>query len=114
VEKLRGDMASYSFTDAETEKTIVDVYAQYGYMMCPHTAVGYLGLTKYLKEESRKDLYGVLLSTAHPAKFVNELRPEIAAKVSVPKELSDLLSRKKEAKFIQPEFEQLKSFLLNK
>lgn len=114
VEKLKEDLVGYSFNDQDTEKTIVNIFDTYEYMMCPHTAVGYLGLEKYLSSQPEVDLYGILLSTAHPAKFVNELKPEIAAKVEVPKALSELLSRKKEAKYIEPKFEELKSFLLSK
>ena len=114
VDKLKDDLVAYSFNDIETERTIVEIYETYEYMMCPHTAVGYLGIEKYLSSQEGVDLYGILLSTAHPAKFVNELKPEIAAKVEVPKALSDLLSRKKQATYIEPNFEELKNFLLGK
>lgn len=114
VEQLRNDLESYSFGDAETEKTIVTIFEEKGYMMCPHTAIGYLGMKKYLEANKGENIYGVVLATAHPAKFVNELKPEIAAKVQVPLSLSELLKREKVAKFIKPEFEALKSFLNNK
>lgn len=112
LEELKKHVASCAFDDVVTEKTIVEVYEKFGYMMCPHTAVAYLGLTQFLEEHKAEDYYGMLLSTAHPAKFVNELKPEIAKNVEIPKALSDLLSGKKEAELINPDYETFKSALL--
>lgn len=112
LEELKKHVASCAFDDVVTEKTIVEVYEKYGYMMCPHTAVAYLGLTQFLEEHKAEDYYGVMLSTAHPAKFVNELKPEIAKNVEIPKALSDLLSGNKEAELINPDYETFKSALL--
>jgi threonine synthase len=58
-----------SVSDAETVATIQQVYAQYGYILDPHTAVGMYAL----QHSVRKYLNQILISTASPLKFAYEI-----------------------------------------
>lgn len=56
-------------TDQEIEETITQVYQKNGYVMDPHTAVGYKVMRDY--QQSDPDTPMILLSTASPYKFVH-------------------------------------------
>src|SRR5690606_19198227 len=42
-ERLKSNLSSYSFTDAETKQALQELYYDYTYIADPHGAVGYLG-----------------------------------------------------------------------
>ena len=112
VENFRAHLSGYSFSDEQTVACIRDVYERTGYIMCPHTAVAYLGLKQYGKE-SGKNFSGVLLSTAHPSKFIDVLDKDIATKVEIPERLAKLMDNKKVAQAIEPKFEELKQYIID-
>lgn len=112
LDAMRQHVSGYKVADSDTEAAIESVLKKFNYMMCPHTAVAYLGLHRYLK--SKSTLAGVLLATAHPAKFVNELKPEIASKVQVPQNMQELMSREKRSIKMGTSFNELKAYLTSK
>ena len=65
--KLRDILTSTSVNDEDTADTIRKVYAQCGYVLDPHSAVGYRALADELA--NNHDQRGIVLETAHPAKF---------------------------------------------
>ena len=92
--EITKQVTGYSFSDDETTAAIRDVFDRIGYVMCPHTAVAYLGIKNFQKKES-KDFTGIFLSTAHPSKFIDVLEKDIAAKVEIPESLKELSHRPK-------------------
>lgn len=69
-EALGGEVSGSSHTDAETLDAIRRVYEEQGYLMDPHTAVGWLALRRRGGVgRDRKSRPGIVLSTASPAKF---------------------------------------------
>ncbi len=68
INKLRHDIKGYRFSDDETRNAMRAVYGAQGYTLDPHGAVGYAALRQYQRETGR-DITGVFLETAHPAKF---------------------------------------------
>lgn len=108
-EKLIQDVRGISFDDNQTRKIIEQVYAKYHYLMCPHTAIGYGGLSHYLK----KDDVGVFLSTAHPVKFKDIVDPLISEEIEIPFRLKQIIEKKKQAIFMKKEFNELKAFLID-
>ena len=101
----------YFFDDDQTRAAMRNVYEKTGYVLCPHTAVAYLGLKQYMEEESRL-LSGVVLSTAHPAKFLDLVEETLGEKISIPENLGKLLSKRKEAVKMSARFADFKSWLL--
>jgi threonine synthase len=105
------NIKGFSFTDKETKDAIRTVFERTGYIMCPHTAIAYLGLKKY-QQTDFKELTGVFLSTAHPAKFIDVLDQDIAARVEIPASLLALADKPKVSEVTEAKFEKLKSYLL--
>ena len=79
---LRRDLAGHSFDDRTTRTAMHEVYEDRGYLLDPHTAVGYLGLKDEL--EARGGGIGVVLGTAHPAKFADVIRDAVGIAPPVP------------------------------
>ncbi|HMB67952.1 MAG TPA: threonine synthase, partial [bacterium] len=78
ADAIRRDLRGSRHDDDETRAAIRDVHARTGYVMDPHTAVGYLGLRAVPRSGGGPD---VLLSTAHPAKFRESVEPVIGETV---------------------------------
>lgn len=69
LDEIKQVVKGYFTGDDLTKKRMAEVYEKTGYIMCPHTAVGYDGLLQY-KKECGDAVTGVVLSTAHYAKFL--------------------------------------------
>lgn len=107
VKHISGDFRD----DAETRVAMKEVFDRTGYVICPHTAVAYLGLKDYTKS-LQEEVAGVFLSTAHYAKFLDVVEETLGTKVEVPTRLSDLLSKEKVAIPMSKNFEDFKAYLL--
>ena len=98
VAKFREIISGYYFTDEETKATVQKVYKESGYLLDPHGAVAYLGLEKYSKK-SNEDFVGVLLETAHPAKFVEVVEDVLKEKIVIPEKLEAFNKKEKKSDF---------------
>ncbi|HYG39882.1 MAG TPA: threonine synthase, partial [Cytophagales bacterium] len=113
LSEIRKNIQGYSFTDEETRGAMRKILDQANYIMCPHTAVAYLGLKNY-QQEDNTEFTGVFLSTAHPAKFLDVLDEDIAKQVELPESLKVLVDRPKQSIPMVSSLSSLKAFLLNK
>ena len=87
---LRTDLTGRRYNDAATRRAIAEVDGEHGYLMDPHTAVGYLALRDVLAGEDVATL-GIVLATAHPAKFGDVVEPVIGRKIELPPQLAERL-----------------------
>ncbi len=111
LEKLKALVAGYFYTDEQTKNAMAEVYKNTGYVMCPHTAIAYLGLKDYLSTHEI-EANGIFLSTAHYAKFLDVVE-EILGEQAIPDRLADLLTLKKESILMPNDFDTFKSWLMN-
>ena len=105
LDAIRADVAGRAYTDENTRATILDVYERRGYVLDPHSAIGYLGARDHRQKTA------VFLATAHAAKFQETveailktpvpLRPAIAACAERPETITE----------IDASIESLKGFL---
>ena len=84
--RLRGCLEASAWSDRDTREAMKRVFDEHGYVLDPHTAVGWLALERVLAE--RPDAHGVVLSTAHPAKFGDIVEEAIGGTVPVPEQLA--------------------------
>ena len=82
LNSLRRDLAGRSFDDEATRRAMREVHENRGYLLDPHTAVGYLGLKEEL--EAQGGGTGVVLATAHPAKFADVIRDAVGIEPPLP------------------------------
>ncbi len=111
IEKTKAEIVGKSYTDDDTKKAMKDIFAETGYIMCPHTAVAYLGISDYLKE-TKSDATGIFLATAHPAKFIDIVEDVINQKIEIPEKLKIVLAKEKKAILMSNNFADFKQFLL--
>ena len=104
-------MSGAHFNDEKTAAAIRTVFEKTGYVMCPHTAVAWLGWEKFQKRNAGK-FTGVVLSTAHPAKFLETMEAILPKPLEVPARLSDLLKKEKKATKLNVDFTDFKNLLL--
>lgn len=111
-QQVKQDISGFWFDDTQTRQAMTQVFDATGYIMCPHTAVAYLGLKEYQTLHPQKNT-GVLLSTAHYAKFLDVVEGALGVEeIEVPQRLSALLSKPKVATQISKYFADFKAFLL--
>ena len=110
-DSIKQQISGAWFGDDQTRAAMREVYEKSNYVMCPHTAVAYLGLKQYQK--TNPDIAGVFLSTAHYAKFLNVVEDALQMPdIAIPERLASLLSKTKVATKMNADFEDFKGFLL--
>lgn len=109
--RLCADLAGSSHTDRETLSCITYTHARHGYVLDPHSAVGYLALRRALA--GQPDATGIVLATAHPAKFAEAVEPAIGAPVPVPDRLAASLAGEEHALPVAPRYAALRKVLLD-
>ena len=114
VDTLKKVVTSYRFTDNETLAGIKEIDTKFDYVACPHTAIAYLAIEKFRKENPQDESAAVFLSTAHACKFPDIFPVEIAAKIEIPEQVKALESLPKHADQLGVDFEDFKTYLLDK
>ncbi len=97
-------------TDDETRQTIRAVFARTGYVLDPHSAVGWRALELELAER-REPVSGIVLATAHASKFREVVEPLIGREIPLPERLAACLDRPRRALPLAPEPAALVRFL---
>ena len=110
LEAIQADVTGMRIEDDQTRQTIASVYRDHGYILDPHGAVAYAGLTEYL--QSSPSATGVAFATAHPAKFMQTVEEQIGTSVPMPPQLATFEQRTKQATPIKNSFEALKEVLI--
>ena len=105
------DITGIAVSDEETITTIRSVHERFGYVMEPHTTVAFRALERYRSLDNHAEEPGIILSTAHPAKFLEAIEEALDKKIGIPSNLQELMEKKKNATLIRPEYKELASFL---
>ena len=111
--KLSAEISSSSFSDELTRSAIKKIRKEYNYLIDPHGAVGYLALEEYINKNRIESFNGIILETAHPAKFIDIMEDVLKENILVPERLESSLHKKKKSIKISKEYVDFKNFLLN-
>jgi threonine synthase len=112
---MRADIAGCRYTDEDVKTTIRHVYETRGYLLDPHSAIGYRGITDFLGGGSRAgtgEQVGIFLATAHPAKFSEVVEPVLGHSIETPAPLADALARPRHVLKIAASFEAVRRTLM--
>jgi threonine synthase len=112
LEAIRRDLWGCSFSDEETLRTMHDVELRHKYLLDPHTAVGVLGWESFAKQNQASS-QGIVLATAHPAKFAETVARATGLRPEMPERLASLLDRAKQSIPLPNRFPALQEFLLS-
>lgn len=105
AEAMRRDLVGHAYSDEQTRETIRSVYERLGYILDPHSAIGYMGA-----RDSRRATR-VFLATAHPAKFRETVEPIIGREVPLPPSIGDATTRPENVVEMPSDYRALKEFL---
>ncbi len=107
---MQSRISGFGFSDEQTREAVKSVKSLYNYTIDPHGAVGVLALEAYQKEQP--DTRGIVLETAHPAKFKGEMESILGEDILVPERLAILANRQKVAYKMPITFNTFKDWLL--
>ena len=79
LEKLNADFYAECASEDEVKETVGEYFDEYGYIVDTHTAVALCAYEKYV-DDTHDDTKTVILSTASPYKFVNDVLVAIGEK----------------------------------
>jgi threonine synthase len=111
-EQLSTLIKGYAFTDDETRASLKEIYEKRGYLLDPHGAVGLLGIKRYMKE-SKQEVSGIFLETAHPGKFKDVVDNIIGKEMTLPPKLQAFMKGNKYSIKMSNRFDDLKALLVN-
>jgi threonine synthase len=109
---MRRDVVGSRFSDPDVRATIRLVYETRGYLLDPHSAIAYMGLTGYLHDAGATDSVGIFLATAHPAKFGDIVEPIINGAIDVPAPLAEVMGQPRHIVKINASFDAVRRTLL--
>jgi threonine synthase len=90
---IRENLRGYSVDDEKTKSVIKRVWVRHKYLVDPHTATGLEVWNNVMSQPENLGRFGIVLSTAHPAKFrevIDEVLPDV---LQLPATLQDLNSK---------------------
>jgi threonine synthase len=112
LEALRADLAGARFTDDEVIAAIAEVHAEHGYLLDPHTAVGWLAIRSLRAEHPSSP--GIVLATAHPAKFPIAVEAAIGRQIELPDALREPMGRPESVVPLAADYGELRRFLVDR
>src|SRR5216110_1451956 len=111
LENVQKEIWGHAATDEETLCEMKAVHERFGYLPDPHTAVGVFCWEAY-KMEHAEPAQGLVLATAHPAKFADVVMKAIGTAPPLPDRLAAYLKCEKLSLPISSSYDEFKQFLL--
>jgi threonine synthase len=112
LENVQREIWGHSANDEDTLEKMHLVWDRYRYISDPHTAVGISAWDAYRKEHADPS-QGLVLATAHPAKFAEVVQKAIGIAPPLPSRLAEYLERKKLSLPMSNNYDDFKQFLLS-
>ena len=113
LQKLRKNISGFRFDDKSTKEAMRSLFNSHNYLSDPHSAVGYLGLKKYMAINNIENVNGIFISTAHSIKFKDVVENAIDTNVDYPKSIKDIMVKEKKSSSIE-NYSELKEYLLQR
>lgn len=104
-ENFKKHVNAISVTDEAIRKTIVQIYKQYQYISCPHTATAFHAYSQ-LDEQP-----WIVVATADPCKFNGIIEPLINAQIPLASQLKQLLDRPNKIRRVSANLGAIKKIL---
>jgi len=113
VAAMRRDLFSSSISDQRTRETIREVWNKYGLLLEAHGAVAWRGFEDWLETESLNNLPAVILETANPAKFPEEIEKTIGFAPDVPENMLAALKLPEDFDRLGADYEKFREYLIS-
>jgi threonine synthase len=112
MDALKTMLKSVAFDDEQIKQAIAEVYCDHHYVMCPHTATGFLAAKAEKQKNGEKGTAYVILATAHPCKFPDVFQ-ELNIPFGEPEQVQQLKNKPKQQREMGNNFEEFKRYLLS-
>ena len=115
MEAMRRDMYAVTVSDTTTRQTIADAWKRHGLLLEPHGAVGWAGLNYFREAQHQavnKDQLYVVLETAHPAKFPEQIQDILRFDPELPPSLEGLEDQQETYGTMAHDYEEFREYLL--
>ena len=110
-EAMRRDLFSSSVSDNQTREAIRHAWQKHGLLLEPHGAVGWQGFLDYIEKEPLGDSPAVIVETAHPAKFPEEVERVLDISPEVPPSLAELEGLEEDYDEMPADYELFKAYI---
>src|SRR5262245_35170534 len=111
---MRRDLFSSSVSDDRTRSTFIEVYNRYQLLLEPHGAVAWCGFEDWQKKESLDGLPAVILETANPAKFPEEIEKAMGWSPDVPPAIEAMIQLPEDFDRMGVDYGKFRDYLLQK
>jgi threonine synthase len=111
-EEMKKHLYGYAFSDEQTAEAMREVKQKYNYTLDPHGAIGYLAWEQFRKEHAPEDAVGIVLETAHPAKFGEVVEKVLGEAPAIPERLRHIMDIPKQSVPLPKDYAAFKAFLI--
>ena len=111
---MRRDIFSSSISDERTRTSLKDFWNKYQILLEPHGVVAWQGLQDWLAVEPLGDAPAVIIETANPAKFPEEVEKVVGWPPDVPENMLAALKLPEDFDRMDADYETFKNYLLAK
>jgi threonine synthase len=110
---MRRDLFSTPVSDEQTRATIQQAWQDHRLLLEPHGAVGWRGFLDFIQAKPLGDSPAVVLETAHPAKFPEEIERLLGFSPEVPPSLAALDKLPEDCDRMAVDYDQFRQYLIN-
>lgn len=107
-EAIIKDISGRWYDDKTISSAVKDVYLKNKYLLDPHGACAFLGLV----DELKADEVGILLETAHPAKFAGTIEDILNRNIEIPMPLQKFMKGKKQSIELSKKYDDFRDILM--
>ena len=111
---MRRDLFSSSISDQRTRETIREVWNKYELLLEAHGAVAWRGFQDWLATEPLNGLPAVILETANPAKFPEEIEKTIGFAPDVPPAMTAAIKLPEDFDRMGADYEKFREYLIQR
>ena len=109
---MRRDLFSSSVSDERTRATIKEVWNQYQLLLEPHGAVAWRGFLDWQKREALDGSPAVILETANPAKFPEEIEKMMGWSPDIPPAMEATNKMPEDFDRMDADYEKFRAYLV--
>lgn len=107
--RIRSEFDAASLSEAEIAAEIRETWAESGYLLDPHTAIGVGAARQKLARDPATPM--IVLGTAHPAKFPIAVKAASGVEPELPAHLADLMERKERVTLLPNDLGKVETFV---
>jgi threonine synthase len=111
---MRRDLFSSSVSDERTRQALRHAWTKHRLLVEPHGAVAWQGFLDWLAVEPLDGAPAVLLETAHPAKFPEEIEKNLGFTPDVPPALIAAEKLPEDYDRMEPDYDKFRSYLIQR